>query len=241
MRIAVITPYCHEDVATLHRCHSSVLSQTVACDHFLIADGYPRPEVASWRTIHLTLPPHADYGNTPRFIGSVSAESLGYDAIALLDADNWFQPNHLETLLALQSQSGASVVTCARLLIDATDRSVLGVCRESDGDTFNDTNCYLLTRPAFALFRVWTMADPGRRVLADRLFWEAIKGSRLPRVHSSAPTVNYSASWAANYWQFHKEPPNSAKLLAASKSGSIQIISYGQKLKLVPQVSAAPR
>jgi hypothetical protein len=236
MRIAVITPYYREALATVHRCHGSVLAQTVSCDHFLIADGYPRSEIASWRAIHLTLPPHADYGNTPRLIGSASADSLGYDAIALLDADNWFEPIHLETLLALQLRSGASVVTCARRLIDATDLSVLGVCRESDGETFNDTNCYLLTRPAFALFRAWTMTDPRRgivgegRVLADRVFWHEIKRSRLPRVHSSAPTVNYTASWAANYRQFGKEPPSNAKVVVASENGSYRIISYGQTL-----------
>jgi hypothetical protein len=239
MKIAVITPYCREDLATLQRCHDSVLSQSVACDHFLIADGYPRKEVATWRAIHFVLPPHTDYGNTPRLIGSVSADSLGYDAIALLDADNWFEAIHIETLLALRSLNDAVVVTCARLLVDATDHSILGTCRESDGDTFNDTNCYLLARPAFPLFRAWTTIDTRQgivgegRVLADRVFWYRIKRSGLSRIHSPRPTVVYTASWAANYRQFGREPPDKSKVLVRSKNG-YQIVSYDETLKQSP-------
>ena len=40
-RYAVITPYHREDRVMLKRCIDSVARQTVAADHFLVADGFP--------------------------------------------------------------------------------------------------------------------------------------------------------------------------------------------------------
>ena len=35
-------------------------------------------------------PDHGDIGSTPRLIGSYHAIGLGVDAVAFLDADNWY-------------------------------------------------------------------------------------------------------------------------------------------------------
>lgn len=95
-RIAVITPYYKEPTAMLHQAHLSVAAQDIAADHFLVADGFPNPEIANWNARHVPLPQaHADNGNTPRSVGSLLADAEGYDFIAYLDADNWFQPDHL--------------------------------------------------------------------------------------------------------------------------------------------------
>jgi hypothetical protein len=55
-------------------------------------------------------------GDTPRIGGCGSEAAQQFDALALLDADNGFEPNHLEILAGVQRQSGAHVVTCARCL-----------------------------------------------------------------------------------------------------------------------------
>lgn len=74
MNVAVITPYHREDLSLIRRCHDSVLAQTVPVRHFLVADGFPRREIDAWDADHLTLSrSHADFGNTPRSVGSMSA------------------------------------------------------------------------------------------------------------------------------------------------------------------------
>src|SRR5690606_27227136 len=118
----------------------------------MISDGYPNLVVDTCeKTVHIKRPNHGDYGDTPRAIGGLSASNMGFDAITLLDADNWCEPNHLELLSAVQRESGAMVVTGTRYL-RRPDESIMGVCNESDGETFNDTNCYLIMRPAFPAF-----------------------------------------------------------------------------------------
>ncbi len=96
-RVAVITPYCREPSNVLQNCHESVCRQTFPCTHLMVADGLPCAEIAHWEVEHLTLPgPHHDVGNTARGLGALSAMNRGYDAIAFLDADNWYYPDHIE-------------------------------------------------------------------------------------------------------------------------------------------------
>src|SRR5205814_1150110 len=114
-KIAVITPYCREPLDVLAQCHESVLAQGAEVDHFMVADGYPREEVNAWNARHVVLPlAHADGGSTPRAVGSILADAEGYDFIAYLDADNWYAPGHIASLLELHRSSGALVCSCFR-------------------------------------------------------------------------------------------------------------------------------
>src|SRR5262245_25755535 len=124
-RIAVITPYYKEPTEVLYQCHASVLQQEVPCDHFMVADGFPNPEVANWKVRHVILPTaHADVGNMPRSVGSLLADSEGYDFIAHLDADNWYQPNHVSSLLKLHEETKAPVC-CSWRTYQRPDGSML--------------------------------------------------------------------------------------------------------------------
>ena len=149
MKIAVVTPYHGEPAEWLRLCHGSVRGQTTACRHIMVADGRPDPLVDSFDADHIVLPDgHANYGDTPRAIGAMSAIGRGFDAIAFLDADNWYKPRHIESLIALHRETGAEVCTSGRE-IRRVDGSFLTVCPFSDGDLFVDTSCYLFTRGAF--------------------------------------------------------------------------------------------
>ena len=91
MKVAVITPYHKVPTDWLVQCLESVRSQTYTSTHILVADGIPQDVVDTYGVQHLVLPRcHGDYGDTPRAIGSISAIGQGFDAIAWLDADNWF-------------------------------------------------------------------------------------------------------------------------------------------------------
>lgn len=221
MRIAVVTPYCRETLEQLKRCHDSVAQQTVPCTHFLVADGFPMAEADAWDCIHIKAPHHNDYGDTPRLIGTSSASSLKYDAILLLDGDNWFEPNHVETLLNVQKQTNADVVTCARMLRRSPDLSVMGVDFESDGVHFNDTNCYLVMKSAFPLFRAWAFKDPKLGIVGDRIFWNAVKSVEgdIKVARSPAPTINYVTTFSCHYVQYGETPPDHAKEIVRTTEG----------------------
>lgn len=238
MRIAVVTPYCRETLEQLQRCHESVAQQTIPTDHILVADGHPMAEVDTWKCIHIKAPHHNDYGDTPRIIGTASASTLGYDAILLLDGDNWFDPDHVETLLAVQKQTGADVVTCPRTLRRSPDLSVMGVDFESDGVVFNDTNCYLLMRSAFPLFRAWSFKDQSLGIVGDRIFWNACKAnaneSNIKIARSPKATINYVTTFSCHYTQYGEQAPDHAKEIVRTTDGQFQMMNS----KLVREMAA---
>lgn len=107
MRVFVVIPHYRERDEYVRQCLASVMAQTVPCQMVVVSDGPdPSPALGEFPATVLKLPePSRDYGDTPRSIGSVYAVSRGADAIAWLDADNWYQPDHIETLLALSAES----------------------------------------------------------------------------------------------------------------------------------------
>ena len=236
MLVAVITPYFREPIEVLRRCHESVQRQTHPdVVHIMLADGNPHPEVDSWDVLHVKLPACADSGDTPRTIGALIASNRGAQAITLLDADNYFDADHVQVLLDLQRSSGAQVVTGTRMLM-RMDGSRLGVCTESDGSTFNDTNCYLLTRDTFPVFSSWGWKDRADGITGDRVFWNAIKQAGFSRAHCARPTINYVTSYAYHYGLFDEPPPAGAKVIVRFQGEShSRLISYADYVRLVGQ------
>ena len=157
MHVGVITPYFRETLDVLRNCHDSVRKQTHPCEHFMVADGFPQTEISNWAVQHIVLAKsHADAGNTPRAIGSLSAMNQDFDAIAYLDADNWYYPNHLEAMIKLHQQTGEAVCTASRT-IHRLDGSLIGADGEYDKYNLVDTSCFFFTRPAFRLLPAWAM------------------------------------------------------------------------------------
>src|SRR5438094_10408213 len=119
MKIAVITPVYRTPRPWLLQCLASVRGQTMPCTHFVVSDGDPSlQDVNLPGTELIRLPsPHGDYGNAARAIGSVAAIARSFDGVAYLDADNWFEADHLEQMLRLHERTGAAVCTAARNLV----------------------------------------------------------------------------------------------------------------------------
>ena len=211
LKVAVITPYFKTPLEWLYKCHLSIQAQTYPCVHFIVADGQPYDEVDSWDAQHIKLPVNiSDYGDTPRGVGSIIAMSQGYDAIAYLDADNWYYPDHIATMVKLQRETGVAVVTSARNL-HRLDGSLLGKCIEVDGENFVDTSCLFLTRTAFNNIPVWWSMPPKYHCIDDRVFWANIKSRNLSRIHSGKTTVAYRTAFANHYLFFGETPPEGSK------------------------------
>ena len=156
-RVAVITPYYKEPLALLEQCHQSVLAQTEPCLHVLVADGHPRKGINRWDADHVRLPrSHGDIGSTPRLIGCYHAIGLGVEAVAFLDADNWYGPDHIAAAITAMDQTDAAFVSTGRTLC-RLDGSVMGLCPLSHPDRFIDTNAMLFGRAAFPLLQQWVL------------------------------------------------------------------------------------
>jgi glycosyltransferase involved in cell wall biosynthesis len=235
MKIAVVTPTFRTERSWLEQCLDSVRRQTAPCTHFLVNDG--DQELAAWfkkesgtfagtarRVLRIKVPdpflpgveylelprPHEDNGNAARAIGSISAISRGFEAIAYLDADNWFEPHHLERLLDLHLRTGAAVCTAGRNLVDL-EGQFLGRCPEVDGEKFADTSSLFWTRAAFGIVAVWYQMPRALAPACDRIVWKAVKDQKLTRAHHGTPTVNFRTQYAAHYRHFGRQPPPGAK------------------------------
>jgi hypothetical protein len=207
MRIAVVTPYFKEDISILECCHRSVNAQTIPCSHVMVADGFPSAEVARWAVEHVVLPaPHDDKGSTPRVAGSFHAIGLGFDGIAFLDADNWYRPDHIASLLELHRRSGASFLTSSRFLC-RLDGSIMGRCHMTDGVSFVDTSCMLLMRPAFRVISNWCLMPGYAQIISDRVFLFQARAARIEMAHSDEPTVYYRCGKPGIYQHFDEAPP----------------------------------
>ena len=115
--VAVITPYCVEPLELLERNQASVRSQTRPCRHVLVAYGFARGGVNGWAVDHVILPrSHSDIGSTPRLIGCYHAIGLGCDAVAFLDADNWYHSDHIRVLMDLRREEVVHGVVESALL-----------------------------------------------------------------------------------------------------------------------------
>ena len=213
MKVAVVTPYYKEDTEVIKRCVISVKRQTYKnVEHFMIADGYPIDGRHLRGTTHVLIPASRDCGNTPRGVGVLTAMAQDAEAIALLDADCWFEPEHLEKMVKVMQDSGAAIVTCPRNLY-RPDGTFMAVDKESEGAVWNDTNCFLIRRDAFRLFDGWMFAERKAQYIQDRIFWERVKNSGLKMVRMPDATVNYTTTVASHYIANNETPCEGAKFI----------------------------
>jgi hypothetical protein len=213
-RVFVVTPYYREPPEVLERAMASVRNQTVAVAHILVADGYPKPALQADTSIrHLTLDrAHGDFGDTPRCLGAMLAISAGADAICFLDADNWYEPAHVEQCLraAQTARSEVDYVTTMRQFVNADGRGLGGDARRSRVREF-DTNCIMFLRGAFHLLPVWVLKPKELAIIGDRVVMHALKSNALRGAFTRVVTVNYLATWSAHFKAAGVTVPPSAK------------------------------
>jgi len=206
-RVAVITPYYKEPLAQLRQCHDSVLAQSEPCLHVLVADGHRHLRINRWQAEHVRLPrSHGDIGSTPRLIGSYHAIGLGVDAVAFLDADNWYRPDHIASLLAEVDQHQADFVSSSRTLC-RLDGTVMGPCPLTDPERFIDTNAMLFGRGAFPLLHQWVLMPPYGHLIGDRIMLHHLKEAGIHRKHLTEHSVFYRCSKEGLYRQMNEPVP----------------------------------
>jgi UDP-glucuronate decarboxylase len=226
MRVAVVTPYFRERDDVLRQCLDSVAAQTYPVAHILVADGFPSDWASRAVSHHIVLPGtgHADNGNLGRAIGSAIAVTEGFDAIALLDADNWYRPDHISSLLSLHQQTGAALCTASRSL-HRMDGSLLAAHdRESDGARFADTSCLLYLREAFALLTLWGQMPRQFGPICDRIIMQ--HDVTVP-LHVEVHQI-YNLACPASPVQYQFDPVQTTK---TSVQGAINMLELAKKVK----------
>lgn len=233
MKVVVVTPYHREPPSVLQRCIDSVAAQTVPSIHYMVADGFPsevvekaargRPEQCR----HIVLDrAHADFGNTPRAMGALLAiTEQEPDAVAFLDADNWYDASHVkECRAAARGVKDADWVIAQRRLV-RPDGSVLAENFERPGGHV-DTSCYFLLRGAFHAIPQWILQPPIAKKYCDVFFLNLLADQQLNVAVTSTATVNYTTLWKIHYEMKGEDPPQEAKPNFSDKD----VIAWWRKL-----------
>jgi hypothetical protein len=209
LRVATVTAYHGECIDFLRQCHDSVAAQTYPTTHFMVADGAPQMEIGGWAAEHIILPrSHADFGDTPRVVGALSALNLGYDAITFLDADNWYHRKHVEVMVAAHEHTKRSVCLASRSF-HRLDGSFMYDCKEDDGHA--DTSCLFLAGEVTRLIPLMAMKPRPLAEVGDRVFWKCIIARDIPFVRITDPTVAYRSAWKVHYEAMGETPPEGTK------------------------------
>lgn len=221
MKVAVITPYHTEPLEMLKRAHDSVMAQTHDCIHYMVADGHPRSEIDPWNVRHIVLPvEHSNNGNTPRAIGSIDAIGDGFDAISYLDADNWFEPDHIAGLIALQEETKADLVSSGRV-IHALDGTVLLEEGETeDGEKHADTSALLVFENAFQVIPMWALMPDELGPNCDRVFVHFALKLGLIHRHSAQLTMHFTSRYGPHYRAANMPVPDQANGMGGMKVSS---------------------
>lgn len=228
MKVAIITPFHQPDDPWLQQCIRSVREQTHGdCRHVLVGDGAALPaDVPSDSLLQITLNRNiGDYGDSPRTLGAIYGFSLGADAVAFLDADNWFSPDHIESLVRLHQATGAPVVVSLRNLV-SLDGGLMGVCEDSDGLTFCDTNCMFFTQQAADIATSWWRIPPHLHAIDDRVIWSRVLRARHPIARTLRASANYRTGFRFHYENFNKAVPEAVKSGADIRALDGEIARY---------------
>jgi glycosyltransferase involved in cell wall biosynthesis len=209
-----VTPYWREPRRVIEACIESVACQSLAADHVLVADGRAARHkgLGACVACHIELGRHwNDYGATPRAIGLEWAIAQGYDAIALLDADNRFEPDHLEQCLAASRLVPCDYVTSGRHLVD--EKGAILPLEDEDFRDHVDTNVLFLLPGAYRVAPVWARIPAPLHRGGDRFFYAALRSHGCRRLHLGRNTVRYYTRVPAHYRALGHEPPAAGNAL----------------------------
>lgn len=207
MKVCVVTPYFETEASWIGQGHSSVRGQSIPAHHILVCDGSAPARIKAFQGTHILLQRnYRDYGNTPRLIGCYNAIAQGADAIAFLDGDNWFQPDHLQNLLRFARDNRLDACSSARTL-HRPDGSFMIKCPTVNGQPYVDTSCLLVMKSAFQHMIAWVLFSQDRAAVMDQHVWGHMKtmGARLGFLDKA--TVCYRTRHASHYRLIKEVPP----------------------------------
>jgi glycosyltransferase involved in cell wall biosynthesis len=158
--VTIITPTTGS--AQLYDAILSVENQTYDnIEHLIVVDGPEYTDKANniiegskAKVIYLPHNTGANNYNGHRIYGAVSFLMNG-DYVCFLDQDNWFEPNHVQSLVDVVGQPGKQWAYSLRKIVDQNGQYICNDDCESLGeytsilnDRFVDVNCYMIPKHA---------------------------------------------------------------------------------------------
>ena len=197
-RVMVITPTTGKD--TLDKAVVSVANQTVPTEHLLILDGCKDVDIDYPTNLKaITLPENVGgdgwYGHR---VYAAMPLMVNADYILFLDEDNWFEPNHVETMIAKIKSKDLMWSYSLRNIYDERGQYVCPDDCEALGRyptfydhnlNFVDTNCYCFRREFLVNVAHHFYGQWG----ADRMFYKEVSKALPSFGCTGEATVNYRA------------------------------------------------
>lgn len=192
--VAIIT--CTTGRDTLQQAIDSVHAQTHPCGHYVFFNGPPPPDLlvnlSGIYPIHL---PKNTGGNGIMNGGVCAAAAylVTEDYLCFLDDDNWFDPEHVESLVKAAKAKDAPYAYSLRKLINPDGSFWMDDYSEATGHYggLADVNCYLLHRKlALGIAHLWHQTD-GSQMVGDRYVWAALQQNNIAWAATWKHTVNY--------------------------------------------------
>ena len=223
--IAVITPYNNEDYYQIKKANDNVISQKhensnfarfndeFRCHHFIIVDGVDKKknlDKLKCEKIEL-LKNHNDNGNTPRSVGTSTVIKRNYDFIMYLDADNWFLPGHVSTLLNLIKDK--TCIGCSYRSFYTEDEKIINFTEDSDclDKTHVDTSCFLIPKFFYNMINIWHLIPKPTTQWSDRIFYNYLRAKNCSLKYSETHSVAFRTLYDTHYKEGNLPLPKNVK------------------------------
>jgi len=200
MRVAVVTSTQGRD--TLTRCIESVHNQTYKANHYVFAHGKEYSDkvksLVSDDTITVYLPrANGGGGLAMAPVFAAAPYIIDEDIIFYLDDDNFYDPDHVESLVNLIQEFELGWAYSLRKIVDHDGNYICDDNCESLGLHLNATNHYLVDNSCYAV-----RADVARKhshawyvpVVSDRSFQAALMQAKIRCGGSGKHSVSYRLS-----------------------------------------------
>ncbi|MCJ2077094.1 hypothetical protein MKK68_15785 [Methylobacterium sp. E-016] len=175
----------------------------------MVPEGPPQGWLDPAGVRHLALGPGGAGGAGPaRAVGGLLAASAGYAAIGFLDAECWYDDDHVERCLTAALAVGldrCGGVSAARRF-RRPDLSAMPL-RDEDPAAFVDASCYLFLPAGFGLIGRWALIPTALAPVGDRLFFLGARASGLVTGRTRCASVNAVAAYAVAYAALGEVPP----------------------------------
>jgi glycosyltransferase involved in cell wall biosynthesis len=210
--VTIITPTTGSD--QLYDALASVEKQTYEnIEHIIVVDGLEYVKKANSiiegskaKVIYLPHNTGADNYNGHRIYAAVSFLMNG-DYVCFLDQDNWFEANHVESLMDV-IQSGMQWSYSLRKIVDQSGKYICNDDCESLGnwlsvldDRFVDVNCYMIPKMAaisFAPYWYRRARHPQEQPEVDRMLSLFMMNTFTRSGTNGEYTVNYRVASRAD-------------------------------------------
>ena len=200
LSVAVVTST--QGRSTITKAIQSVKDQTRKATHYVFIHGAEYsdktiPHLAD-DTVAVHLPRAnggGGYGMAPVF--ALAPFAITEDIICYLDDDNWYEPDHIESVVEMIEKHDLGWAYSLRKIVDNEGNFICDDNCESLGCTPNSANQYLVDNSCYVV-----RTDVARRhshawyvpIISDRSFQSELMRAKLPTGTTGKHSVNYRLS-----------------------------------------------